>query len=91
MSSNYFFQNLSYNEALRLSGLERLSTRRERFVLTLFKEMKHPSHILNSLLTLKDVNTDRPQTRDSFPYVLPLAMTARLARSFIPYCVRLRF
>ena len=73
-----------------MSGLERLSTRRERFMRTLFKEIQHPGHILNSLLPLKDVSADRPHSRDSYPYVLPLARTARLARSFILYCVCLR-
>ena len=46
------FPDLSYADALGIAGIERLSVRRERAVISLFKEIKHSSHILNNLLPL---------------------------------------
>ncbi len=85
------FPDLSYADALGVAGIERLSERRERAVISLFKEIKHPSHILNNLLPFKPVELHGTLRRDDYPYRLPVAKTCRRACSFISYCVARRF
>ena len=86
------FPDLSYADALEIAGIERLSERRERAVISLFKEIKHPSHILNNLLPLKPVESHGTVRRDDYPYRLPVvAKTCRRACSFISYSVLKRY
>ena len=88
------FPDLTYADALEIAGIERLSERRERAVISLFimfKEIKHPSHILNNLLPLKPVESHGTVRRDDYPYRLPVAKTCRRACSFISYSVSKRY
>ena len=79
------FPLLSYKEALRISGLERLSARREKASYDLFVQIKHPSHPLNNLITPKGKPVDRVSTRDSYPFLVPRAKTNRMSKSLIVY------
>jgi len=79
------FPLLSYRSALLLSGLERLSTRREKAARDLFAQIKHSTHPLNSLLTVKNKPTCGAVTRDSYPYVVPRPKTNRMSNSLIIY------
>ena len=79
------FPVLSYKEALKISGFETLSVRRERAARELFVQVKHPLHILNSLLKLKDKVDNGVSTRDTYPFVIPRSKTNRLAKSLITY------
>jgi hypothetical protein len=81
---------LSYADALSVTGLERLDDRRERMVHELFNEVKRPGHALNKFLSVYAVDSNKPLTRDSYPYKMPIARTARLGRSFFAYCVNKR-
>ena len=78
------FPVLSYNDALKISGLERLSDRREKAAHELFKEIKKPGHVLNELLKVK-TNANLRITRDVYPYKIPRPKTSRLGRSLIVY------
>ena len=77
----------SYSEALSLCGLERLDARRERRVGELFQAIKHPGHILNSLLIPRDDVVNRPSVRFNYDYVVPLLRTDRARHDFINYCL----
>ncbi len=44
------FLEFDYNEALFISGLSRLSVRRNIATRDLFNEIKHPDHVLHDLL-----------------------------------------
>ena len=79
-----FFPNCEYRDALLLSGLERLSDRRENLVKTLFEEIKCDNHVLHSLLQHRTIST---QTRNSYPFILPNIKTSRSRRDFISYCL----
>jgi hypothetical protein len=65
------FPDLSYSDALLISGLERLTARRERIVRDTFKDIQLSSHPLHSLLS------DKPDLqfnlRNTYPflYLLP--------------------
>jgi hypothetical protein len=84
------FPDLSYNDALCVSGLERLNFRRERMVRELFSDIKNPAHILHDILPLKRCSSS-VSTRNDYPYELPIARTMRYSSSFIPYCIRHRY
>ncbi len=75
------YPQLSYNDALFVSGLERLDLRREKITQNLFTDMQHPTHILHGLLPLKRNNEFN--IRDRYLYELPLARTRRYATSFL--------
>ena len=47
------FRDLSYSDALFVTGLQRFSVRREAAVVKLFTEIKNPAHVLHSLLPIK--------------------------------------
>ena len=81
---------LSYADALSMTGLDRLDDRRERMVHELFNEVKGPGHALNKLLSVYAVDSNKPVTRDTYPYKMQIARTARLGRSFIAYCINKR-
>jgi hypothetical protein len=83
------YPHLSYSESLNISGLERLSVRREAIVRKLFQEMQHNDHILNGLLPYKQGHAF--PSRDSYPLLLPLGKTNRFLSSFVPYCIRKRY
>ena len=85
------FPDLSYNNALLKSGLERLSIRRERLSVKTFNEIKNSSHVLNHLLMQKQANESNVRTRDSYPYVLPNFRTDRALRSLILCGVKKRW
>lgn len=82
------YPDLSYSDALALSGLERLDTRRERMVREMFEQIKNPNHILHDLLPLRSTCHT---TRDNYEYELPRCKTNRYARSFFPYCIRKKY
>ena len=73
-----------------MTGLERLDDRRERMVHELFNAVKRPGHALNTFLAVYAVDSNKPLTRDSYPYKMPITRTARLGRSFFAYCVNKR-
>ena len=79
------FPTLSYKEALKISGFESLSVRRERAARELFVQVKHTLHVLNSLLKLKEKVDNGVSTRDTYPFVIPRSKTNRLAKSLITY------
>ena len=75
----------SYREALNISGLERLSARRERAAHDLFQQIKQPTHILHSLITVKEKSDSAINTRESYPFVVPRPKTNRLSKSLVAY------
>ena len=83
------FPDLSYSDALNIANIERLSIRRENIVRVLFEEIKRPGHVLGHLLTSKNVHDYN--TRDTYPYEIPIARTKRFSSSFIPYCLFKRY
>ena len=85
------FPDLSYKDALQITGLELLSIRRETQVRKLFNEIKCRGHVLNNLLPANNVDNRSYPLRDTYPYKMPRARTDRLLRSFVWYCVRKRF
>ena len=85
------YPELSYSDALFVSGLEELSCRRENLVRAVFNEIKSPTHVLNHLLPLKNSVLTISNTRDNYPYRTPLCRTERCNRSFIYYCINKRF
>ncbi len=70
---------------MNISGFEALSVRRERAARELFAQIKHPQHILNNLLKLKEKVDIGVSTRDTYPFVIPRSKTGRLAKSLINY------
>lgn len=83
------YPNISYEDALAVSGLERLSVRREKNTRDLFYEIQQPDHVLHSLLPLRPIHNI--SIRDNYLYSLPSAKTNRYFNSFIPYCIRKRY
>jgi hypothetical protein len=83
------YPELSYSDALLISGLDRLSDRRENIVRNLFREIQQPSHVLYNLLPLRP--THSTDIRDKYLYKLPVARTKRYSTSFIPYCIKKRY
>ena len=83
------FPQLSYSDSMAITGLSRLSVRREEAVSKMFKEIKNPSHVLHCLLPVKPSNAGAA-TRDSYPYRLEIGRTSRRSRSMIAYCVAKR-
>ena len=77
------FPDLSYNNALVKSGLEKRSIRRERLSIKTFNDIKSRSHALNRLLVRKSTDERNVKTRNTYPYVLPLFKTERAVRSLI--------
>ena len=78
------FPNVDYKNALILSGLDRLSVRREHLVKHLFNEIKGANHVLNHLLQHR---TTFVPTRNNYPFVLPNFKTNRSRRDFISHCL----
>ena len=78
------FPNMSYNDALTASGLERLSERRERMTRELFQEIKKENHVLHSLLQRRKV--DRI-LKNNYDFNIPRLKTFRSRRDFINYCL----
>ncbi len=86
------FPDLSYNEALFVSGLGKLSVRREKQARDLFIDIKQPGNVLNYLLTPYKIDCEKKGIlRESYPYVLPRSNTLRMNRSFVAYCISRRF
>ena len=85
------FRELSYADALLISGLDRLSERRERIVRETFNDMKLPNHALHELLPVRLDHNFNFNIRNSYPYILPAARTNRYSNSFMPYCLRKRY
>jgi hypothetical protein len=83
--------NLSYSDALSVSGVARLSVRRENLVRSVFNEIKQPTHVLNHLLPLKNSDATITNTRDTCPFRTPRCRTERFCRSFIVYCLKKRY
>ena len=77
------FPHLTYAEALLISGLDRLSTRRQTLSRKAFNQIKSATHVLNHLLVPRVVNGDQMKMRTKYPYVIPRLKTDRAARSVI--------
>ena len=86
------YPELSYNEALFVTGLDALTERREKAMRSTFDNIKKPDNVLNSLLQLKPTNQNNTRMRrKEYPYFIERAKTSRLNRSFISYCINHRF
>ncbi len=83
------YPDLSYRDALFISGLERLCVRRENIVRDMFKDIQQSNHVLHNLLPAK--RSPKFDSRYSYPYLLPVARTQRYSNSFLPYCIRKRY
>lgn len=82
------YPELCYDDALLLSGLDKLSVRRERLVKDLFQQIRHPGHILNCLLTKRSCVTG---VRCQYEYELPRIRNQRARYDFINYCLFKRY
>ena len=80
------YPQLSYSDALSVSGLQLLSVRREASVIKLFNEIKNPNHVLHYLLPVKPIKLGSI-TRNTYPYELKLGKTNRRSHSLISYCI----
>ena len=80
------YPQLSYSDALVVSGLQLLSVRRENAVIKLFNEIKNPAHVLHYLLPIKPRRSGSV-TRDKYPFELKFGKTSRRAHSLIYYCI----
>ena len=78
-----FSSFITYAEALLISGLDRLSTRRQTLSRKAFNQIKSATHVLNHLLVPRVVNGDQMKMRTKYPYVIPRLKTDRAARSVI--------
>jgi len=85
------FPHLCYDDALSLTGLEKLSTRREAQVRSVFADIKCKTNILNHLLVERPADERIATIRDAYPYVLPIFKTKRALKSLIWYCVSRRW
>ncbi len=88
------FPTLSYSEALFITGLKTLSARRVDASRLIFNAMKNPDNVLNGLLTVYakcSMNgTIREGIRNFYPYELPRSRTARMSKSFVVNCIKMR-
>ena len=88
-------QDLSYNQALFVSGLEKLVDRRLEATRNIFNGLKKPDNVLSDLLSscrisnVTERNKDR--LRNKYPYELQRAKTSRLNISFLAFCIKNRF
>lgn len=85
------YPELSYNEALFVTGLERLNVRRENSVQDIFNEIKKPDNVLNYLLPRRLNTVKQTSLRQVYPYLLQRAKTSRFNKSFISYCIKKRY
>ena len=89
------FPELGYNDALFISGLQKLSVKRNIATRDLFNAIKYPDHVLHDLLIANTIperiGLIKEKLRVNYPYALPRANTSRLGRSFIAYCFNRRF
>ena len=83
------YPKLTHTEALLISGLDTLQSRRENITRDLFREIKDENHILNSLLPKGEITS--MAVRNSYPYKIPITKVSRYGRGFIPYCISKRF
>ena len=89
------YPDLSYNQALFVSGLEKLFDRRLEATRNVFNGLKKPDNVLSDLLAscrisnVTERNKDR--LRNNYPYKLPRAKTSRLNRSFLAFYIKNRF
>jgi hypothetical protein len=83
------YPDLSYNDALSVFGLERLSVRREKITRELLYEIQQPNHVLHNFRSL------RPNLKismiDNYLYSLPPAKTNCHFNSLTPYCIHKRY
>ena len=80
------YPQLSYSDALSVSGLQLLSVRREASVIKLFNEIKNPNHVLHYLLPVKPIKLGSI-TRNTYPYELKFGSTNRRSHSLIFCCI----
>jgi hypothetical protein len=83
------YPDLSYRDALFISGLDRLCVRRENIVRDMFKDIQQPDHVLHNILPAK--RNPKFNSRHSYSYSLPVARTQRYSNSFLAYCIRKRY
>jgi hypothetical protein len=83
------YPDLSYNDALSVYGLQRISIRHGKTTRNLFYEIQLPNHVLHKLLPIRpNLNIS---TKDNYLLSLPPAKTNRYFNSFIRYCMRKRY
>ena len=78
------FPTLSYNSALQISGLQKLSDRRERLVVELFHQIKSCDFMSDFFINRSKVQN----TRNHYSFNVPLTRTNRADRDFITYCLQ---
>ena len=61
------FPHLCYDDALSLAGLEKLSTRREAQVRSVFADIRCKSNVLNHLLVERPTDERIATIRDAYP------------------------
>jgi len=86
------FPELSYSDALAVSGLDRLDRRRDDIVKKTFSSIKQPNNVIHDVLN----KYLRPPSyrifrQQPFEYILPAARTNRFLNSFFPYCINNKY
>jgi hypothetical protein len=79
------YPSLSYEDALSVTNLTSLKSRRHELCRKLFEAAQDPAHKLYTLIPLPRVITHNQRHPSKFP--LPLCKTNRFKDSFIPYCL----
>ena len=84
------YPELSYRDALFVSGLEELATRRETITRNIFQDIKNSNNVIHNVLQKYESNCILP-TRSDYNFKTPQAKTDRYLNSFFPYCIKNKF
>ena len=85
------YPDLSYSDALFVSGLERLDARRQIITKNTFQDIRNSDNVINNLIDLYRREPCSHISRSKYDLVLPLTKTNRYLNSFFPYCIRNKF
>jgi len=85
------YPELSYRDALFVSGLEELATRRETITRNIFLDIKNPNNVIHNVLNKYKSNSCHLSTRSNYNFKSPQAKTDRYMNSFFPYCIKNKF
>ena len=83
--------DVTYKESLQIVGLEKLATRRENLVKSLFNEIKCERHELNYLLPRRSLSECNHNIRQIHPYIVPRCRTNRPLKSCLFYGIKNKF
>lgn len=86
------FPKISYKEALDMSGLESLDTRRDNITCSrpMFRQIKYSGHILHDIIP-KKTSTHTSHLRNFYPYEIPICKPTRYGRDIVPFSIKRRF